>query len=517
MKKTLLIASCLILFPFANCFGAQQTLYVSSSGSGDCSSPGTPCSLSTALSTVAGGDGDTIILADGTYTGDLTLNDTTDHDNLTITTTAAVISALGTFTRGIPDGSDNRPYFSECSLKIADGVSGVTIQYMRIRGGANPYNQHGGIGVDWSGVVTINEPNNTIAYTEIWNGGNCLGIGGAAKGIVLNHLYIHNGGVIGEGDDNHGIGIYNWSNEAEASSWTDKLYIANTTIATFSGDCFQDVSGQSNGSGNGTHYIEFDNCSLSGADEQAFDTKGSSYVKIHDSDLFDCKYGAIGTNSSYGSHEYFWVYNNKIYSNNGYAIGPQNGSYWYVWNNLIYDNCKNMSTYGYNVAVISFHQRANSYFEHNVVWGNFDQAGGALTCHGIENASSNVIRNNIFYNNGTASGDNGNIYSDTGTINYNYVYPTSPGTTGSNAVTSNNPYFKNIASAPYDFHLDVDNSPCDNAGFNLTGDAVYTIDTDADGEARDSSPWLGAYETEGGSTPTPSTMSGVTVTGGSIQ
>ena len=468
MKKLILIFLILIGL-VAQSHAAVQTLFVSASGSGSTCSEGSPCTISTALSTVSGGDNDVIIMAPGTYSGSINLNDTTNHDNLTITTTDAVISALGTFARGIPNGIDNRPLIAQTGstvISIADGVSGVSINYLKIRMANSPFDDSGP-----SGAVSIAEYVTEINYCEIYNGGQGVYIT-TSRGVAVNQCHIHDLGASGTSWDTHGVTITNYQGDASASAFADGIRVMNSSIHDLGGDCVQESSQCYAGSS--ANYVTIDNCELYNAQEQVWDSKGTAYFTFSNNNVHDNSVGSSGYGSIIATDpedcnppdmNYWYIYNNIFHDEKGPAIQISNDAgadYWYVYNNIFY---KVVTNYEYNYPAIRLPSSTHNYFYSNTV---YDVDSGAHNTGGIAACGSGAnVKNNLFYMaNGAYGAIASSFYecSSSGTPSYNYIYPTGNGQTGTNAITSSDPGMTNPAA--YDFTLETD-SVCVDAGTTL--------------------------------------------------
>ena len=521
MKKALLfILLCLPLSIEA----AQQTLYVTADGSGSTCSEGTPCTLSTALSTVADGDGDTIVLNSGAYTGGISLSDTTDHDNLTITTTAAVKSAL-TFSRGIASGTDNRPYFSGGTLTVANGVSGTTVEYIRLRAAASPSH-------NFFGVAEIYEFNTIVQYCEFWNGGAGVMFRTTKGPITISQCYVHDCGTTGDDPDDHAFTTWADVDDGNASSWDEKILVEYTTIGgAIGGDGYQAATADDFSRYDA--YVEFSNCNFTAQfDEQMIDTKGLRYMKIHDCNFtgttgYSADENGWVINTTYDDGEdrnsnlYWYIYNNYFSaSSSGVLFIGGISSDWYIWNNVFYDNLKLSPYEGGSGTLYIFKLPGTATFVHNTMISNSKISSIAWGGLGLS-SSSNVVRNNLFYNNAVGSEDHGNIstrdYSG-GTITHNFVYPTSCSSdyciTGTDYKSEND---VQVVSIGVDFTLQS-SSICIDAGVELSDNGLFTPSIDASGNARDATPDLGAFEynTEDTTAPEISTVAlgtnGTTVT-----
>lgn len=207
------------------------------------------------------------------------------------------------------------------------------------------------------------------------------------------------------------------------------------------------------------------------------------------------QYALINIGEGTATYSYFYIWNNILHSTPAGAIDPQGTvEYWWIWNNIIYNNCRYPR---WNGGAVQIDGGTNMTVVHNTIYNCAENANGATTrqTSGLfaPGAASNIIKNNIFWNNGDDGvNDYGNIQAGgSADIDYNYVYPTSPGQTGTNAVTDADPKFVN---AGVDFHLESD-SPCIGTATPLADSGIFTPTLDKDGVTRDgSTPDIGAYE-----------------------
>jgi len=212
-------------------------------------------------------------------------------------------------------------------------------------------------------------------------------------------------------------------------------------------------------------------------------------MKVYGNDFHDNAFGGIAAQNEGSAMTNWYIYNNIIHDHTNYGIAclGGNGNNWWIWNNIFFHNAYSQDYKSYG-AILAAPQ--NTKIAHNVFWNN---PGGGIVHEG--SASGVTVQNNIFYNNGEEGG------VETGpAISYNWFNTSDPGARGSNAVTGSNPYFVNVSTPPYDFHINAANSNADGAGANLAGTSDYTIDLDARNDLRGSAPWLGVYEGEGQTT-----------------
>jgi hypothetical protein len=476
-----------------------STWYVAPTGSNTsgCGASGSPCAtVSYALSNKVAA-GDTIIVNPGTYTESLLALNASKHQNVTITTTPSVITALGTFTKGIPSGTDNRPYFSAARADIS--VTGVTLSYLRIRNASARFEGA------YDGIVGVSAQNTTIDHMELWNGNQGVAVN-VKKLVTISNNYIHTTGSMSGSLDAHGVQVTASSGTA-ATSYAEAVRITNNTISDIGGDTVQEATA-AYGSGN-FQYLIIDNNSLNGAREQAFDSKGTSFVKIYGNDIFNNGEGGIVRtwDPPTLTMTNWEIYGNKIHDHKNYAIvsaqaPPQHCLSEKIYNNLIYNNVSNPP---WNQAAVDMCGDANSVFYGNTVYNN-TSSGTNKTGGVADHGSGSNVKNNIFYNNGLGPNHYGSIRNisgeDAGTPDHNYISGASQ-KTGTSVIatcyaTGNCPGFLNPGA--FVFQL-LAGSPAKQAGLNLGS----PYDVDYAGSAR-VVPWdLGAYRlgtTSGLSAPT---------------
>lgn len=529
MKNKKTIFSAILFFALFGLAHSSQaaTLYVSANGSGTACSSGTPCALAYAIGTKCLA-GDTIILNSGTYTDtSVNLTNASKHANLTITATPEVISALGSFIRGIPSGTDNRPYFSgkanspgmtECHSELFDvTVPGVRLSYLRARGNAYP--------CDWPGaILTIDGRPFTIDHSELWNGGELI-LDSVSQGVTIsdNHLhdtshwapfpFVYNGDKKIYGTpDVHAISIGSYESGQAATSFSEGTKILRNTIHDAGGNGIQENTRCYISQSNSGDYLTIDGNEFYNVMKQPWDSKGTNHV-IYSNNISwwgdhtgnaDVDYGHITANQPNDcpsvTMDDWQIFNNiahgsinSFFSWNSQGSSPCSNIR--LYNNVIYDNNK---AAWYPGAVVKLCGDAGSTFYNNVVvnnLGNPTNTGGVETC-----GSGNNVKNNIFWNNGTK----GNVTNDnwmctnSGTPDHNYFNGTVGRTTGTNAITNcftsgNCPGFVNLAIN--DFRL-LSNSPAKDAGATLA--SPYNVDSVGVSRPQGSAFDIGAYEYSSG-------------------
>jgi len=533
MIKTRNLLFALILASFTASTAAQgATLYVSAPNSavppsGTTCSVSSPCSFSYALGTKCTA-GDTLVLASGTYTDtSINLNNAGKHSNLTITATDAVKEALGSFTRGIPSGPDNRPYFpgranspgatsGSTFVSIASGVKGVTISYLRLRAATYPWDDSGPIG-----AVRISAYPFTLDHCEVWNGGiMILILVGREVTISNSHIhdsshwapwpFVYNGSQKVYGTpDTHGIQVANYERTPIGTDYDSGIKILSNTIHDAGGASITENTNCYAGQDNKFAYMTIDDNEIYNSQKQTLSMKGTSNLIFSNNTSWfgehipnsESDYGHIAVNSpddcSWVQNDNWQIFNNVFYGSNRYVVYPNtqdNSTHCknhLVYNNVMYEN--NLSVQYEADPVYKMCDDSNSTFIGNTLVNN----QGSVLSGGLETpgTSGNNVKNNIFMNNGSLGNLSTHCYKCTngGTPDHNYFYGASGRGTGTNAITTclvqgNCPGFVDIANDDYRL---LAGSPAKDAGLSNLG-APY--DKDIIGASR-TAPWdLGAYE-----------------------
>jgi hypothetical protein len=472
--------------------------------------------------------GQTIVVDSGTYSGGINFNNATKHRNVTVTTTSAIKSALGTFNRGIPTGADNRPYFSAGTLNFDQGVTGVTVEYLRIRKAATP--QSG-----WTMVASVYGTGNTIRYSELWN---ATAIAVFTTGpLTFSQLYLHDSGISdGDEPDTHTLFVCRNSGcggvgGPDATSWSQKILIEYTTFGGDSdGDQIQFSTGD-DASGRDS-YVEISHVDFNGkVDEQSLDSKGADFVSVHDSNFLSNtgQEGAIlGQPIDFVAGDLpsrnWWIYNNVFRPNgpNVYqAINMSHGAaddFIWIWNNVFYSVEKNPWPSGDQRMVGTYNgMPGHFYFVHNTVI-NEVVGGGCNWAYVSSERSDSVIRNNLFYNVFKGSGQSGAIFTGRGNaaaVSNNYFNSTgcSTGacTSGTSAIVSAADPLVNSSAGDYSPKA---GSVLIAAGYSgLADNGLFTPSRDKNGVLRGSTPDIGALQFGSGSTlpPPPGAPSNVRI------
>jgi hypothetical protein len=420
-----------------------------------------------ALSKISAGDA--IMVQPGTYPQStiIDINDPVRHANITITGSP--------LDRPLIAGNPNKPYV----FHIRPGVKGVTLSYLKIR-----HSSTGRMTTE-SDIVHVSAEPFTLKYCELWNGyrGILFDVGRNVE-IAYNKIY-----TMGRlepnytdpdsyGNNGQCIAQVNYSGRPSATSWDEKVHIHHNECydAAEDGVIINDVYYK---------YIEINNNHFHNNWEDGIDLKNAQYVKIHHNTLNDNFRNGIncGNNESSTDVE---IYNNDIYNNDNWGIWAASDSTdWTVYNNLIYNNCQNPPSYG--AAGIQMSGSGHQIY-HNVIYNNtIPSTAKYPNAANMGYGGTATFKNNIVYNNATQR--LGNIYStSTGTIDNNYVYPTSRGLTGTNAITVSDPKLTDPANG--DFTLQSD-SPLIDTGVTL---ALVTDDFAGTARPQGSAYDIGAYE-----------------------
>jgi parallel beta-helix repeat protein len=374
---------------------------------------------------------------------------------------------------------NNRPVLTKTSERLVEiAATGVTVSYLVLDNG-NRRSSY------WYGVIRIISGNSARIRNNLIRDGwmGIMIVSGHSHEIDNNT--IHNFGTQNTSPENgSGFGIYN--NSPGGSSYSQSIKIHDNDIYDAGGDSYQTE-------GSGQNYVEIYNNLMHNNGEDAIDLKNARFHRIYGNSLYNNNGDGLVTHSNLTSSD-IEFYGNKVYSNGWWGVYIVSGSNWSVYNNLIYDNASDQRTYqtrGLRVTASS------STVYHNTIYNN-----GRAGYYGTA-----TFRNNALFNNG--AGLDGNIRSaSTGTITHNYVYPASPGITGTSAITSATPGFANVSTR--DFTL-VAGSVLIDAGVTGLG-----ITTDYAGTSRTTPPDIGAYEAGGSPPPppdpdtTPPVISGIT-------
>lgn len=274
------------------------------------------------------------------------------------------------------------------------------------------------------------------------------------KNVTISNNTIHHMGTCGStGESEHGSAIA--ITASTASSWTEKTYIANNETYQVGEDgtiCQADHL-----SGKWIEYLEWENNYFHNHFEDGIDLKRCRNIKIHHNNLSGNYADGIVTHPTPQESTEVEVFSNTI-SNNGWwgVIIDGNCDKWKIYNNLIFGNAFRQDRYTPMAVVINC---LGCEFYHNTVYNNGPKGGYK---------GSGTVINNVFLNNGI--GGWGNIYqSSLGTIDHNYIYPTSPGITGTNAITVSDPKFRNLVNNNFTLNID---SPLKDKGIDLANKGI---------------------------------------------
>ncbi len=454
-------------------YDQTNTYFVSTDGSdstGDGSKLNPFRTVNYAITTASSGS--TIYIMPGTY--DLSVE---SGGYININKTNLTVTASDVNNRPIL----NVPPSSERGIYIRSTGAGATVSYLVLDHGG-PYNQ-------WKSLIEIaNTSGVTVDHCETRNSYHGIIIRDS-KSITISNCISHDNGYNNgspEDGNGHGFVVFN-TDSVQPSGWTEKILFKNCEAYNNGGDGFQSSSSLENR--RYSSYLEFDGVNFHHNREDAFDFKDSSYAIIHNSSLHHNAGNGIVTHSNLPT-SYCNVYNNRIYDNGWWgAIITDNCNRWKFYNNLLYNNAFDQTTYN-PIGLLIKTADSEAYF--NVLYNN--------TRGGYSGVAT--FMNNALYNNGY--GVRGNIdASASGQISHNYVYPTSPGQTGSNAVMDANPYFMDTANA--DFRIATESPLRDMA-------QDVGIDFDFNGSARPYglAPDIGAFEwsaSKSASLPIPTVLS----------
>jgi len=444
---------------------------------------GAPCQTVTYVLGNKVAAGDTIKILPGTYSNQGTITLTgTRHQNVTLTA----------------NDPANRPELQNTRILVQ--ARGVTVSYLRVRGGSAPADGY------W-GVIEVSAYPALIDHNEVWNGGQGIFIR-TSQQVTVSNNDVHHLGATGTDSDTMPVLICNWNNDPVPSGFAQAIRVTGNTLHDAGGDgvhenSWSEAKVQFN-------YLIIDNNKIYNNQEQGIDTKGTDDLRIYNNDIYGNGYGGISNNSVYGDTARWEIYNNRIHDHRAFAIFNQGGgSARKIWNNMIYNNVTNGP---YSYCAVDLPSDTNTVFYENTVYNNTDTSGTTQTCGIAARGSGSRVINNVFYNNGIGNNDRGNIRNisgeDSGTPNYNYVYPTGCANggqckVGNNArtncqTTGNCPGFVNIAAR--DFRL-ISGSPAIDGGMALGAQ----FGADASGFARGAGgAWdLGAFEFGSTGTPPP--------------
>ena len=447
------------------------TLYVDDAGtdSGNCQTEGSPCKeINYAIGQAS--NGDTIEIMPGSYPI------TSESGNRVVINKDVTVTAYDTDNRPTINGNGTQTY----GIQIT--ASNATLSYviMDMNDRDDSWN-HENIRIEAEGV-TLDNVDTHSGHVGVYI------LGG--RNVTISNCKSYNHGSTGENPESgHGFAYYQKGNSSlNPTSWSDKTYFYNSEGYETGEDFYQCKSQESaNPPSNWVQYVEFDSISAYDNEEDGFDFKGCRYIRIHDSEIYDNAGDGIVTHTSTSSpqSDNVEVYRNKIYGNGWWGVYVTDDcDNWEIYSNLIYNNANSSSYETYNTYGLQV--KENTQVLHNTIYGNGTYAS-AKNHGGLRTSGTPTVQNNILYNNGTT---HGNIYvSSTGTISYNYVYPTSPGITGSNAITSSDPGLTNPSG--YDFTISSTGSVVYQAGTDLS------ITTDYAGNSfHATTPSVGAYEYE---------------------
>lgn len=368
---------------------------------------------------------------------------------------------------------------SEGLIRIGSDATDTTISYLMIQYSSRRTSY-------WYGNVYVLANGANIHHCEITKGFNGIEIAdGHSHEIAYNE--IHDFGTIGRTPETgNGMGII--QNSTAPSNWNEKIYIHHNNVYDNGGDSYQCQSSP----GNRWHhyYVELAHNNFHHNGEDAIDIKDGHYFKVYNNLLHDNAANGIVTHSNLPAHD-FEFYNNTIYNNGWWGIGLMDGARWNIFNNIVYNNAFDQDCIDGNYTPIGVNASGSDiYVVHNVIYNNGPKAGYL---------GSAVFQNNIVMNNGQSGYFDckgnpswGNMHiTSSGTISHNYVFPTSPGITGTSTITSNDPGLTDISN--YNFTLSKD-SPLKDTGTSLGLGSSFSCDFNGVSRPQDSGWDIGAYE-----------------------
>jgi hypothetical protein len=445
-------------------------LYVATNGadSGNCQSRDC-ATISYAIGQASSGD--SIKIKPGSY-------DLRDESGGKIQIDKAVeVTAYDTDNRPILNGNGAQLYC--VNISAANATLSYVIVDMNDR--SDSWN-HENIRVEGTGV--------TVDHVDTRNGHVGLFISGG-KNVTISNTKSYNHGTRNKNPESgKGFAFYSSRYGTRPSNWDEKTLFLNCEGYNVGEDFWQGKSDSQNPPTTWVQYVEFDGCIARDNDEDGFDFKGTRYIRIHNSEIYNNAGDGVVSHNSTSSPQadYIEIYNNKIYNNGWWGIyATTDCDNWKIYNNLIYGNANSSEYETYNTYGIQVKENTQVY--HNTLYNN-GTYGRSKNHGGYRGSDSAVFKNNIAYQNGT--GTHGNIYSGSGgAISNNYVYPTSPGKTGSNAITVSDPKIKDPANGNFELE---EGSPLIDAGLDVG------IGEDYSGNSRlaTSGFTIGAYEYDSG-------------------
>jgi parallel beta-helix repeat protein len=459
--------------------------YVGGSGSNSasCGARTSPCATVSYVLSNKVAAGDTIRVLPGTYTnqGTITLS-AASHRNVTLT----------------GDDPANRPQLLNTSIAINKGATGVTISNLRVRAAGSGFD-------DYVGVIGVADYPTVIDNNELWNGGQGILVR-TSRQVTISNNDIHDLGSSNTDYDTHCVTIANFNGDPNSTSYSTAIRLTGNKLHNCGGDGFQENSYSE--TGNQYNFLIVDNNTIYNNQEQGIDTKGTDDVRIYNNDIYGNGYGGLSNNAVHGSTDRWEVYNNRFHDHANFAIFNQGGgANWKIYNNLIYNN---VTSPQYNYCAVEPPGDGGTVFYGNTMHNNTDTSGSMMTCGIADRGMGSRIVNNIFYGNGAGSNDSGSIRNnpgeDSGTPNFNFVYPATCGTgqckTGTNVRSTcltpgNCAGFVSIAAR--DLHL-LSNSPAINAGTVLV--APFSFDFDGKPRGQGGGWDLGAMEASALGAPT---------------
>lgn len=324
-------------------------------------------------------------------------------------------------------------------------------------------------------------------YWQIGDHSGCTGTGSAAANCTYPQLDIT------QNTSTHDLGTIN-------TGGATNVRIQNVEVQ--GGTSGYGIRGDSNGP------IEISYSVLhNGGEIVRLNTSGvtNTYNKIYNSEIYDCDQCVKMSRNYYVSY-----YNNYFRDINGgsydQAIYLRDQRYAKVYSNVFYNLDRGVYLF----------EDVNSCDDVEIYNNTFDTTVSDIYFAGPSGISGVLIKNNLFYDSAIALANTG---AHTGTYDYNYCYSCTTFkeegglTDGGNNTDSNNvPNITGSSTRPDPFYDLTSNSPLGDGG---TDDDTDIPDTDFNGDSRNGTQWIGAFEYEIG---TAVIMQGTwTIKGGDIQ
>jgi len=325
------------------------------------------------------------------------------------------------------------PSTTEYVIRVYSTSPYTTISHLVLDNSVRTSGWHVNIWVDEADFVTVDNCELKNGYT---------GVGGQlVKGLTVRNCVAYNMGSSGKTPETGNGGGFFLIGGNTSTNWDEKILIENNEVYNCGGDGFFTNSNFS--SREIYNYIEVRNNNFHHNEEDGIDLKDANNMLIHDNELHDNWADGIVTHGEIPSTSVEF-YNNKVYNNGWWGVQiSANCEGWKIFNNLIYNNASDL-TYDYYYTSGISNETDGNIIAHNVFYNNGTTDG--IKKHGGITGTGTIV-NNVFYNN---PGEFGNIQeSVTGDIYNNFVYPDSLGQTGTDAIISSDPGFKDAANGKF--------------------------------------------------------------------